>query len=103
MYVTRPIRNGGECPHTVTPPRQLPLSQGLSLGNYHICDGRGFGLSESVRVAQIEGVDLMVMTATNITDQVCHQNSTGYGVVWLKLITNADGDTQGESDMVFRD
>ena len=44
MYSNKLIKHGGELPHTVPPPLQPPRFQGLSLWNYHIRNGCGFGV-----------------------------------------------------------
>ena len=53
MYVTWPRRYGGYRPHMMPPPHHPQQPQGLSLGNYHIHNGRGSGIVQDIRVVQI--------------------------------------------------
>ena len=77
-----------------------PQPQGLSLGNYHICDRRGSGIAQAIRAARIGRFDLMILTENNITKNAYCRNMIGYDMVCSQEITMADGDTQGGVVMV---
>ena len=51
------------------PLRRPRCPQVLSIGNFNICNGREFGLTQSTQVVQISRLDLMILTETNITYQ----------------------------------
>ena len=95
MYVPQTIRHGKNLPYTLPTPPWTPCHWGLSFGNYHIHNGRGFELAEAVWVTWIDGFNLMILTETNITDQAYCQNRMGYDVVISKAITAMYGDSQG--------
>ena len=65
----------------VPPPLWPPRYRLLSLKNYHIRDGWGYGIIEALQVAQIGDFNIMVLTETNITGHVYRLNSIGYDVV----------------------
>ena len=86
------------------PPRlRPPRPQGLSLGTFNICNGRGSGLFQAIRAVQIGGFDLTVLTETKIMDQAYCCNRLGYNLVFLPEITTAAGGAQGEVGLVFRE
>ena len=79
---TQPIHHTGDRLHLAPPPRRRPLClQGLSIRTFNICDGRGFGLVQDIRLVQIDGFNLMVMTETKVTNKAYCQNRMGYDVV----------------------
>ena len=50
-----------------------PHPQVLSLRNFNICNGWGFGIAQAIQAVQIGGFDPMILTETNINDQnYCH-------------------------------
>ena len=83
MYVNQQTSHGGERIHTATPPpcRQPPRPQGLSLGNFNICNGRGSRLAQAIQVVHIGGFDLMKMKETKITNRDYFCNRLGYDIV----------------------
>ena len=95
MYVTIPIRYGGDHPYTVPPSFRPPRLRVLSLSNYHIRNVRGSGIVQAVQAARIGGFDLIILMETKITIQAYCQSRGGCGVVCSNAITAADGDTQG--------
>ena len=93
MYVNQQTSHGGERIHTATPPpcRQPPRPQGLSLGNFNICNGRGSRLAQAIQAEWIGGFGLMILMETNITghDYCCIR--MGHNAVCLQAITTATG------------
>ena len=85
------------------PPRRPPRPQGLSLGNYHIRDGRGLGIAHYIRAAWIGGFDRTILMETKITDQDYCRNRMGCNVVCSKAIIPADGYKQEGVGMTVGD
>ena len=75
------------------PPRRCwaPRPQGLSLMTFNIHNGRGFGLAQSIRVVQINGLEAMLLTENNITYQSYCRNRLVYNVVCFPGITTDSG------------
>ena len=105
MYITQPISNGGDLPHTVSPPPNLwpPIPWVLSLGNCNIRNGRGPGLVQVIQGARIGGFDLINLTETKITYQDYCRNRMGYNAVLTQAIITVAGDAQGGGVLVIRD
>ena len=61
--------------------RRLTRPPGLNLRTYNICDGRGFGLTQSIHTVNLENSNLMLITETNIPDKECCHNRLGYDVM----------------------
>ena len=97
ICITRPVRNGRDCLHTVPPPpRQWVLKpRGLFIGALNIRDGWVFGIAQAIWAVYINGFDLMIRIDTKIADQSYCCNRLWYDVVLLPMITTADGGEQG--------
>ena len=68
-----------------------PLPQGLYLKTFNIRDGWGFEIVQSNQAVHIGGVDLLILTETNINVQDYFQNRLGYNVLCTLVITTAAG------------
>ena len=84
-------------------PNRLPFPPGLSIGKYHIHNGWGYGIMQAIRATWIGSFDLMILTETKITDQAHFRNMMGYDVILSKVITTADGNTQGGVGIIIRE
>ena len=84
-------------------PNRPPYPPGLSIGKYHIHNGRGSGIMQAIRAARIGGFELMILTETNINDQAHFRNMMGYDVILSKATTTADGDAKGGVGMIIRE
>ena len=102
---TQPIRHGKDRLHTalLTPRRRLPKIWGLSIATFNICDNQGFRLEQAIQAVHIGGFDLMILTATNITDQAYGHNMLGYDVVYLPVFTTDAGGLKRGVGLVVRD
>ena len=99
------IIHGSYLFHTPPPPFRLrpPLPYGLSLRTYNIRNGWGFGLTQAIRVVQIGGFDIIILTDTKITDQAYFRNRLGYNMGWLPEITATAGNAQGGAGLVIQE
>ena len=80
-YINRLRIQGRDRPQTVPPTRRTPLCQGLTLRNYHIRDGQGYGLVEAVWVARSGGLYLLIFLETKIVNKAYCWSKFGYDVV----------------------
>ena len=65
--------------------------RGLSLWTYSIYDGRGFGLTQAIRVVQLHIFDFMLLTKTKITSKAYFHNWLGYVMVCFLEVTTYTG------------
>ena len=103
MYVIQSRSHGRDLPHILPPSRRPPLSRGLSLRKYHICDSWVSNIAQAIRAAQIGSLDLMILMETKITDQSYCCNRLGHNVVCLKVIMMVDDDIHTGVGMIIRD
>ena len=77
------ILHGRERLNSAPPPlrRQPSLPQGLSIETYNIRNGRGFEISQAIRVVQVGGFDLMILMETKVTVPAYCHNRLGYYMV----------------------
>ena len=94
-----PIIPVGDRFHTATPSPFIrrpphpppPTPPGLPLVTLNIRYGRESWLEQAIREVQIGSFDLMILTATKVSDQYYCCNILGYEMVCLPMSTTVDG------------
>ena len=83
IFFAQPIFHGGYRLHLAPAParRWPPHPRGLFIGTFYIHDGRGFEITQAIRVVHIGGLETMVMTETKVADQYYFNNRLGYNVL----------------------
>ena len=72
----------------------------LNLWIYNIWNGRGFGLTQAIRAVQLWKCVIMLLTETNIPDEVYWKNRNRYDLVCLRAIATTTGGAQGWSSTI---
>ena len=92
MLITfsRPILHGSNRLHTA--PLTSPHPTGIAIGTLNIQDGMGFGLAQSIRAVERKGLDLVILTETNIQTELYFHNRLGYEVTCLTAVVSEPAD-----------
>ena len=79
IFFARPICHGRDRLHLAPPQLHLrpPRPWGLSIGNFNIQDGQGFGIAHVIRVVHIDGFDLIILKEIKVTKQAYCRNRLG--------------------------
>ena len=102
---TLPIRHGANRLHLAPPPPRLrpPHQPRISIRTINIRDGRIFGIAQVVRVVDLGGFELMVLTKTKISIILYCQNWLGYDIVCLVHRSSRSSIAQGGMVLVSWD